>query len=126
MNVPVWKRRARRLKMETYVLYLACKDPRVPWYAKVLVTLVVGYVFSPVDPIPDFIPLVGFLDELVVVPVGVVIARRLIPDQVMTEAREKAKVLKGKPVSRKAIAVVVAVWLLIAAVAIALAARLLG
>ena len=71
MNVKWWKQRARELSAQTYALYLAYRDPRTPWYAKVLPALVVGYVFSPIDPIPDFIPGVGLLDEMVVVPIGV-------------------------------------------------------
>src|SRR3982750_1950580 len=104
MSLQGWKQRVRNLKSETYAMYLAYRDPRVPWYAKVFAACLVGYVFSPIDPfpIPDFIPVLGQLDELVVVPVGVVIARKMIPDQVMAEAREKAKALEGKPVNRKA------------------------
>ncbi len=70
-NVGSWKAAAQRLKEETYALYLAYRDPRGPWYARIFVALLVGYVFSPVDPIPDFIPVVGLLDEMVVVPMGV-------------------------------------------------------
>ena len=87
--------------------------------------LVVGYVFSPIDPIPDFIPGVGLLDEMVVVPLGVLIAAKLIPRQVMEECQEKAReVAEGeKPVSRVAAMVVVALWLLCVAVALLLAVR---
>jgi uncharacterized membrane protein YkvA (DUF1232 family) len=67
MNLEAWKRRARQLSAQTYALYLAYRDPRTPWYAKVFAALIVGYVFSPIDPIPDFIPGVGLLDEMVVV-----------------------------------------------------------
>ena len=125
MNWEAWKRRARRLKAETYTLYLAYRHPRTRWYAKVFAALVVGYVFSPIDPIPDFIPVVGLLDELIVVPVGVILARKMIPEEVFEECREKAReVAKGeKPVSKVAAVVVVAVWLLCAALAIVLALR---
>ena len=120
-----WKRRARRLKAETYTLYLALRHPRTPWYAKVFVALIVGYVFSPIDPIPDFIPVIGLLDELVVVPIGVIVARKMIPEDVFAECREKAReAAKGeKPVSKVAAVVVVAVWLLCAALAVFLALR---
>jgi uncharacterized membrane protein YkvA (DUF1232 family) len=125
MNWESWKRRARRLKAETYTLYLAYRHPHTPWYAKVFAALIVGYVFSPIDPIPDFIPVVGLLDELVVVPIGVIIARKMIPEEVFEECREKAReVAEGeKPVSRVAAVVVVAVWLVCAALAVLLALR---
>lgn len=124
INFEAWKQRVRRLKAETRALYLAYRDPRTPWYAKVFVAVVVGYVFSPIDPIPDFIPLIGFLDEMVVVPIGVAIAMRMIPPEVMDESRERAKALEGKPTNRAAAVVVVAVWLLFAALAAAVAIRL--
>ena|SRR5215208_2725855 len=125
MNWEAWKRRARRLKAETYTLYLAYRHPRTPWYAKVFAALIVGYVFSPIDPIPDFIPIVGLLDELAVVPIGVIIARKMIPEDVFEECREKAReVSEGeKPGSRVAAVVVVAVWLLCVALAVLLALR---
>jgi uncharacterized membrane protein YkvA (DUF1232 family) len=125
MNLQTWKRRARQLSAQTYTLYLAYRHPRTPWYAKVFAALIVGYVFSPIDPIPDFIPGVGLLDEMVVVPIGVLIATKMIPREVMEECREKAReVAEGeKPVSRGAAVVVVAVWLLCVALAIFLALR---
>src|SRR3990170_2844337 len=104
MNLEAWKRRARRLSAQTYALYLAYRHPRTPWYAKIFAALVVGYVFSPIDPIPDFIPGVGLLDEMVVVPIGVLIAAKMIPRQVMEECRKKAREAAegGKPVNREA------------------------
>ncbi len=125
MNLEAWKRRARQLSAQTYALYLAYRHPRTPWYAKVFAALIVGYVFSPIDPIPDFIPGVGLLDEMVVVPIGVLIAAKMIPPDVLEECREKAReVAKGeKPVSRVAAVVVVAVWLLCVALAVILALR---
>ena len=125
MSWESWKRRARRLKAETHTLYLAYRHPRTPWYAKIFATLIVGYVFSPIDPIPDFIPVVGLLDELVVVPIGVVVARKMIPEDVFEECREKAReVAEGeKSVSRVAAVVVAAVWLLCVALAVFLALR---
>jgi uncharacterized membrane protein YkvA (DUF1232 family) len=127
MNWEAWKRRARRLKAETYTLYLAYRHPRTPWYAKAFAALIVGYVFSPIDPIPDFIPVVGLLDELVVVPIGVIVARKMIPEDVFEECREKAReVSKGeKPVSQVAAVVVVAVWLVCVGLAVLLALRVL-
>ena len=128
MNLEAWKRRARQLSAQTYALYLAYRDPRTPWYAKVFAALVVGYVFSPIDPIPDWIPVVGLLDEMVVVPIGVLLAAKMIPARVMEESREKAReVAEGeKPVSRVAAVVVVALWLLCVALAVFLAVRIFG
>ena len=82
MNLEAWRRRARQLSAQTYALYLAYRHPKTPWYAKVFAALIVGYVFSPIDPIPDFIPGVGLLDEMVVVPIGVLIAAKMIPREV--------------------------------------------
>src|ERR671913_369780 len=125
MNWQAWKRRARQLSSYTYTLYLAYRHPRTPWYAKIFAALIVGYVFSPIDPIPDFIPGVGLLDEMVVVPIGVLIAAKMIPRQVMEECREKAREMaKGeKPVNRIAAVVIVAVWVLCVALAVFLALR---
>jgi uncharacterized membrane protein YkvA (DUF1232 family) len=125
MSLETWKRRARQLSAQTYALYLAYRHPRTPWYAKVFAALVVGYVFSPIDPIPDFIPGVGLLDEMVVVPIGVLIAAKMIPRQVMEECQEKARQMAEgeKPVSRVAAVVVVAVWMLSVALAVFLALR---
>ena len=128
MYVKSWKRRARQLSAQTYALYLAYRHPKTPWYAKVFAALIVGYVFSPIDPIPDFIPGVGLLDEMVVVPIGVLIAAKMIPRQVMEECQERAReVAEGeKPVSRVAAVVVVAVWLLCVALTVFLAVGALG
>jgi uncharacterized membrane protein YkvA (DUF1232 family) len=125
VNLEAWKRRARQLSALTYTLYLAYRDPRTPWYAKVFAALIVGYVFSPIDPIPDWIPGVGLLDEMVVVPIGVLIAAKMIPRQVMEESKEKAReVSQGEmPVSRVAAVVIVAVWLLCVVLAVYLALR---
>lgn len=124
MNLESWRRRVRKLKTESHALYLACRDPRVPWYAKALAALVVGYVFSPIDPIPDFIPVVGFLDEMVVVPIGVAMVVKMVPPEVMAECRERAAKMEGKPTNRVAAVVVVAVWLSFAALAALIAYRI--
>jgi uncharacterized membrane protein YkvA (DUF1232 family) len=125
LNLEMWKQRARRLSAQAYALYLAYRHPRTPWYAKVFAALIVGYVFSPIDPIPDFIPGVGLLDEMVVVPIGVLLAAKMIPPDVFEECREKAReVAEGeKPVSRIAAVVIVAVWVLCVALAVLLALR---
>ena len=112
------KRWAGKLKVETYALYLAYRDPRVPWYARVFAALVVGYAFSPIDLIPDSIPFIGYLDDLILVPLGIALAIRMIPAEGLAECREKAKELSKKPVNRVAPVVVVAVWLALAALGV--------
>jgi uncharacterized membrane protein YkvA (DUF1232 family) len=122
-----WKRRARELQTEVYAMYLAYKDPRVPWYARVLAACVVGYAFSPIDLIPDPIPVLGYLDDLVLIPLGVAVAIKMIPPAVLAECRDQAReVMKqGKPVSRAAAVVIIAIWVLLAALAIVLVRRLM-
>ena len=117
-----WKRRARQLKAETYALYLAYRDPRTPWGARIVAAVVVGYAFSPIDLIPDFIPVLGYLDDLVLVPLGIWLALKLIPPKVMAESRGRAQevLANGKPVNRAAAVVIVAVWFLLAALGIVL------
>jgi uncharacterized membrane protein YkvA (DUF1232 family) len=119
------KARARQLQTETYALYLAYRDPRVPWYARALAVCVVGYALSPIDLIPDFIPVLGYLDDLVLIPLGIALALRLIPPAVMVECRARARseLADGKPVSRAAAAVIVAIWLGLAALAVLLILR---
>ena len=119
-----FKRWARRLKAEVYALYLAYKDPRVPLYARVFAAVVVGYAFSPIDLIPDMIPVLGYLDDLVLVPLGVALAIRMIPAPVLAECRERAREVMagGKPINRIAAAVVVTVWIALAALAVFLVA----
>jgi uncharacterized membrane protein YkvA (DUF1232 family) len=85
-----WREKARQLKQEVHALALACRDPRVPWYTKVLASAVVAYALSPIDLIPDFIPVLGYLDDIVIVPAGIALAIRLIPADVMTECRVRA------------------------------------
>ena len=124
-RLETWRQRARRLKTETYAVYLAYQDPRVPWYARTFAACVVGYAFSPIDLIPDFIPVLGYLDDLVLVPLGIALALRMIPRAVMAECRERAReaMRQGKPVNRAAAVVIIAIWLLLAALAVALVAR---
>ena len=82
------KSRARALKNEALAVYFAAKDPRTPWYAKAVAFLTTAYAFSPIDLIPDFIPILGYLDDLFIVPAGIALAIRLIPAEVLAEARE--------------------------------------
>lgn len=114
---------ARRLKTEVYALYLACKDPRVPWYARALAAVVVGYAFSPIDLIPDPIPILGYLDDVILIPLGVALVIRMIPHEVLAECREEAKTMRDRPVNRVAAAVVVSIWVLLAVVAFLLLRR---
>ncbi|MBE3569981.1 MAG: DUF1232 domain-containing protein [Bacillales bacterium] len=86
-----WKTSARRIKGEIRVLYLAYKDERVPWYAKVFAACVVAYAFSPVDLIPDFIPILGYVDDLIIVPFGIVLAMKMIPSDVLEDCRRQAE-----------------------------------
>ena len=127
MNLGEWKRWAGRLKSETHALYLAYRDPRVPWYAKLFAALVVGYAFSPIDLIPDAIPVLGYLDDLILVPLGVALAVRMIPEDVLSESRQKARemVERGeRPVSRAAAAVIVVLWLALAVLGILVVVRM--
>jgi len=84
------KARARELKREAYAIYIAARDPRTPWYVKGLIFFVVAHTFSPIDLIPDFIPILGYLDDLIITPGGIWLAVRLIPPEVMAEARAAA------------------------------------
>ena len=122
-----WKQRVRHLKTETYAIYLAYKDSRVPWHAKILIAFVVVHTFSPIDLIPDFIPVLGYLDDLIIAPLGIALAIRMIPRDVMAECREAAQAAIGqnKPTSRAAAAVIIAIWLLIAALAVVILLRVI-
>lgn len=86
-----WRERAKRLRADVYALYLAVRHPRVPWYAKALALLVAAYAFSPIDLIPDFIPVLGYLDDLVIVPLGIALVVRLIPKPIWEECLIKAR-----------------------------------
>jgi len=108
-----WRARARDLKREVYALYFACRDPRVPWYAKALAALVAAYAFSPIDLIPDFIPILGYADDLLLIPLGVMAVRAMVPADVMAQCREKAARMEGAPRNWIAALVIVALWLAI-------------
>ncbi len=122
-----WKQRSRQLKRETFALYLAYRDPRTPWHARVFVAVVVGYAFSPIDLIPDPIPVLGYLDDLILVPLGIYLALKMIPPVVLDECREQARLAmeQGKPTTWTAAVVIVALWLLAAVVLAAVVYRLL-
>ena len=115
------KQWARRLKLDVVALYLCYRDPRVPWYARLFAGAVVAYAFSPIDLIPDFIPVIGLLDDLLLVPLGIWLALKMIPAQVMADSRARAgeALLSGKPVNQAAAFVIVGIWLILAAFTVA-------
>ena len=106
---------ARSIRRDVHALYLASRDPRVPWYAKAFALVVAGYALSPIDLIPDFIPVLGYLDDLILLPAGIWLVIRLIPPHVMAEHRALAAAAQDRPVSRTAGVVVVCVWVILAA-----------
>ena len=110
-----WKQRVRRLKREVYALSLAYRDPRVPWYARLVAGLIVAYAFSPLDLIPDPIPILGYLDDLILVPLGIALALRLIPAEVMAESRARAMERAERPTSWSAAVTIVTLWVSLAA-----------
>jgi len=114
------KRRARMLLRDVHAVYLAAFDPRVPWYVKILAATVAGYALSPIDLIPDFIPILGYADDLIIVPLGIWLAVSLIPQDVMAEYRIKADQAE-RPRSTMAAVAIVAIWV-VALVALSWAA----
>jgi uncharacterized membrane protein YkvA (DUF1232 family) len=102
--------RAQSLSRKTYALYLAARDPRVPWPAKLLIAAVVGYALSPIDLIPDFVPVVGYLDDVLVLPLGVWLALRMIPPEVWRECEAAAARPAALPCSRRAAVLIVVIW----------------
>ncbi len=123
-----WKQRLGQLKREAYAIYLAYRDPRVPLHARIFAACVVGYAFSPIDLIPDFIPVLGALDDLLIVPLGVGIALRMIPAEVMADCRARAQEVmqQGRPVSRSAAIVIIGVWVALFGLAVLLVVRWVG
>ena len=107
-----WYKRAKMIKAEAYALYYAYKNPRTPLYAKIIVIIVVAYALSPIDLIPDFIPLIGYLDDLILLPIAINLALKLIPLDIMTDAREKAQLKKIKPKYFLTVAIIITIWLL--------------
>jgi uncharacterized membrane protein YkvA (DUF1232 family) len=118
----------RELKNDVRALYLARGDPRIPWYAKIVLVVTVAYAMSPVDLIPDFIPVLGYLDDLIIIPAGIALAIRLIPENVLDEYREVAKAMAGeeKPRSRAGLLIVLLIWLLLLCLAVKFLFRILG
>lgn len=102
---------ARRIKRDAHAVFLAARDPRVPWYAKMLALCVAGYALSPIDLIPDFIPVLGYLDDVILVPLGIWAVVRLIPTEIMAEHRATAALVAQRPVSRVAAVTIGLIWM---------------
>ncbi|WHX66381.1 YkvA family protein [Peribacillus frigoritolerans] len=111
-KIKIW---ARGLKRQIFILYFACKDERVPWHAKAFTACVVAYAFSPIDLIPDFIPILGYLDDVILVPIGIMIALKMIPKSVLTDCEVKAEEMmkKGKPKNWIVGSLIVMIWVFI-------------
>ena len=103
---------ARRVKRDAVAVYFAARDPRTPMLARCMALAVAAYALSPIDLIPDFIPVLGYLDDLLIVPLGLLLVIRLLPPQVLVESREKANALLSRPRSYLAAAFMVGIWLL--------------
>ena len=101
---------AHTIKRDAIAIYLAARNPRTPWYAKALALLVAGYALSPIDLIPDFVPVLGYMDDVILVPLGIAAVVTMIPADVMAESRTAAAAISERPVSRTAAAVVVCLW----------------
>jgi len=106
---------ARALKRDMHATYLAARDPRVPWYAKALALCVAAYALSPIDLIPDFIPVLGYLDDLIIVPLGILLVIKLVPPQIMAEHRAAAALEAERPTSAAGAVAIVAIWVAAAA-----------
>jgi uncharacterized membrane protein YkvA (DUF1232 family) len=111
MNLASWKQWARTLKREVIALYLAARDPRTPWYARAAAAVVAAYALSPIDLIPDPIPVLGYLDDLVLVPLGIALVIRMIPTDVLQDCRRQAQEVSDRPVGRVAAVVIVLLWI---------------
>lgn len=109
------RERAHALRVDAHAVWLSARDPRVPWYAKLLALLITGYALSPIDLIPDFIPVLGLLDDLILIPAGIWLMLRLIPAEVFAEHRATAEAASQRPISRTGAAVIVLLWLAILA-----------
>jgi|SRR5687768_1906336 len=108
------KVRARKLKSEAQAIYIAARDPRTPWYAKALIFFVVAHTFSPIDLIPDFIPVLGYLDDLIITPGGIWLAVRLLPPEVLEEARATAACSTDRSAGKVGAVIIISVWIMAA------------
>jgi uncharacterized membrane protein YkvA (DUF1232 family) len=112
-----WKQWARAVRRDAHALYLAARDPRVPWYAKAVAIMVAAYALSPIDLIPDFIPVLGYLDDLIIVPLGIALVVRMIPPPIMAEHRAAADAAQHRATNNVAATIIVIVWILALALA---------
>ena len=119
------KRWAKALKRDVHAIYLAARDPRVPWYAKAVAVFVAGYALSPIDLIPDFIPVLGYLDDLIIVPLGIWLAVRLIPPDILAEHRATADASASRPTAKAGAVAIVMIWIVLGAAATWIAWRLI-
>ena len=117
MTLASLRARARQVKVDLIALSLAARDPRTPWYAKLIVVGCVAYALSPVDVIPDFIPVIGLIDDLIFIPLALALAVRFIPDEVLADSRRRAGEIAARKTSRAAAIVLVTFWLGLAALA---------
>jgi len=119
------KAKAHEIKKETYTLALAYRHPKTPWYAKVFAAVVVAYAFSPIDLVPDFIPVLGYLDDIILVPLGIALALKMIPEEALADARKRAELefKDGKPKNWMAGTIIVLIWLVVFAWVIIKAVR---
>jgi uncharacterized membrane protein YkvA (DUF1232 family) len=106
-----FKECVRLLKRDTIALYVVARDPRTPWYVRVLAGVVAAYALSPLDLIPDFIPILGYLDDLILVPAGIALVLRLVPVEVLSDCRERATARAERPISRVGAAAMIGIWL---------------
>jgi uncharacterized membrane protein YkvA (DUF1232 family) len=105
------KQWARQIKRDVVALYIAGRDPRTPWHAKAVAIAVAAYAISPIDLIPDFIPVLGYLDDLIIVPLGIMLAVRLIPAELMAEFRQASVARERLPANWAGAAVIIAIWI---------------
>lgn len=107
-QIKIW---ARAIKTEVHAVHLAARDPRMPWLAKILAIAVTAYALSPIDLIPDFVPVLGYLDDLLIVPLGIWLVVRLVPDEVMAEYRIKAREAATRPISKAGMTAIIVLWI---------------
>ncbi len=115
MNIESWKIRSKRLKTDIYALYWASRHPRTPWFAKALAVLIIGYALSPIDLIPDFIPILGYVDDFILVSLGIALLIKIIPGDILEECRTKAEgdLSKEGPRNWVAAMIIILIWILV-------------
>jgi uncharacterized membrane protein YkvA (DUF1232 family) len=121
MTLASLRARARQVKVDLIALSLAARDPRTPWYAKLIVAGCVAYALSPIDVIPDFIPVIGLIDDLIFIPIALALAVRFIPHEVLADCRRRAGEIAERRTSFAAAAVIIAFWIALGALALRLA-----